>query len=86
MPIFTDSDNFIQNEFSNLNLGDKRLDRRVLEVSKIINSHPSFSIPSMTNGNDGQLKAIYRFFQNPKVDDQKLLQTHYLNTIDRMMS
>ena len=86
MPILTDSKNFIQNEFSNLNLGDERLNRRALVVASTINANPAFSIPAMTDGNDGQLKAIYRFFQNPKVDDQKLLQTHYLNTIDRMIN
>jgi hypothetical protein len=86
MPILTDSKNFIQNEFSNLNLGDKRLNRRVLDVAAAINAGPSFSIPAMTNGNDGQLKAIYRFFQNDRIDDQNILQTHYLNTLERMES
>lgn len=84
MPILTDSKEFIQNEFANLNLGDKRLNRRVLKVATTINAGPSFSIPAMTNGNDGDLKAIYRFFQNGKVNDQNILQSHFLNTIERM--
>lgn len=84
MPILTNSKDFIQNEFSNLNLGDKRLNRRVLEVASLVNAGPSFSIPAMTNGKDGDLKGLYRFFQNDKVDDQGLLKTHYLNTIERM--
>ena len=86
MPILTDSKNFIQNEFSNLNLGDKRLNRRALDVIAAINSGPSSSIPAMTNGKDGQLKAIYRFFQNAKVNDQNVLQTHYTNTLERMQA
>ena len=86
MPILTDSKDFIQNEFSNLNLGDKRLNRRALYVATTLNAGPAFSIPTMTSGNDGQLKAIYRFFQNDKIDDQKILQTHYGNTIERMES
>jgi len=84
MTILTDSKKFIQNEFSHLNLGDERLNRRVLEVAAVINSGPSFSIPAMTSGNDAQLKAIYRFFQNDKIDDQVILQSHYMNTIERM--
>jgi hypothetical protein len=84
MTILTNSKEFIQNEFNNLNLGDVRLNRRVLEVAAAINAGPASSIPGMTNGNDGQLKAIYRFFQNDKVNDQKILQTHYQNTIERM--
>jgi len=86
MPILTDSKNFIENEFSNLNFGDKRLNRRILEVAASLNSTPSLSIPAMTDGDDGQLKAIYRFFQNGKVCDQKVLQTHYLNTLQRIQS
>ena len=40
----------------------------------------------MVDGNDGQLKGIYRFFQNTKVTEQKVLETHYLNTIERMQA
>lgn len=86
MPILTNSNDFIKNEFSNLNLGDKRLNRRVLDIVKTINAGPSLSIPAMANGHDGQLKGIYRFFQNPKINDQNVLQSHYLNTIERMES
>jgi len=68
MPLLTDSKFFNTNEFSNLKLGDKRLNHRAIEVAAAINSSPSFSIPAMSSGNDGQLKAIYRFFQNDKIN------------------
>jgi len=84
MPILTDAKNFIHNEFSNLNLGDKRLNARVLEVAEKMNAGPALSIPAMTSGNDSQLKAIYRFFQNERIDDQAILETHFLNTVERM--
>jgi len=86
MPILTDSKNFIANEFLNLKLGDKRLSKRAIEVVTLINAGPSFSIPAMANGNNGDLKGLYRFFRNDKVDDQKLLETHYLNTLERMLA
>ena len=84
MPILTDSKKFITNEFSNLKLGDKRLSKRAIKVALLINSEPAFSIPAMANGDKGDLKAFYRFFRNDKIDDQKLLETHYQNTIERM--
>ena len=86
MPILTDSKNFIQNEFVNLSLGDKRLDRRAVKVAISINHMPSFSIPQMIAGNDGQLKGIYRFFQNKKINDQNIIESHYTNTLERMES
>ena len=84
MPILTDSKNFIQNEFLNLSLGDKRLNKRGLKVVTALNETPSLSIPQIASGNDGQLKGIYRFFQNPKINDQNILQGHYANTLERM--
>ena len=86
MPILTDSRHFIRNEFSNIELGDKRLTKRLLHVAESVNANPSFSIPAMTNAENSQLKGIYRFFQNPKVSEEKILQTHYLNTVERMDS
>lgn len=86
MPILTDSNNFIENEFKNLNLGDKRLNKRIKKVITSLNQTPSLSIPQMTSGNDGQLKGIYRFFSNPKINEQNILEDHYANTIERMES
>ncbi len=33
MPILTNAKDFIQNEFNNLDFGDKRLNKRVLKVA-----------------------------------------------------
>lgn len=37
----------------------------------------------MCRGECAELKADYRFFRNEKVNDQKLLEVHYKNTVDR---
>lgn len=84
LPILVNSREFIRNEFANVKLGDKRLNHRLLKVAETVNDGPSFSIPSMTNAERSQLKGIYRFFQNPKVSEEKILQTHYVNTVERM--
>ena len=83
-PLLTNSDDFIQNEFRDVDLGDKRLNKRMLEVATIINSCPGYSFPVMSEGHEKQLKGIYRFFQNDKVCEKKILQSHYANTIERM--
>ena len=86
MPILTDTKDFIRNEFSKIHLGDVRLNNRLLKVAEAINEGPSLSIPSMTNAERSQLKGIYRFFQNPKVSEEKIMQNHYVNTVERMDS
>ena len=81
--MLTHSKDFIIKEFSNVELGDKRLNK-LLQVAETINHNPAFSIPSMTNSEIAQLKGVYRFFQNPKISEEKVLQSHYINTVERM--
>jgi len=82
--LITETDDFIINEFKDVSLGDKRLNKRLEKIVPIINSFPSLSLPQMYKGDKNQLKALYRLFQNEKVDYENILQTHYLNTLERM--
>ena len=75
---------FVNQEFGLLDLGDKRLNKRALKVAGMINETPSLSFPDAAVGNKAELKAFYRFFQNEKISDQKLMKCHYNNTINRM--
>lgn len=84
MTIITDSKTFIQTEFSGLTLGDQRLNTRIINVASTINASPGSSLPKLSNGHDSQLKAIYRFFQNEKINDSNIMTTHYENTVARM--
>ena len=43
MTMLTHSKNFIIKEFSNVELGDKRLNKRLLQVAETINHNPTFS-------------------------------------------
>jgi hypothetical protein len=74
------NNSFVIQEFGNLNLGDQRLNKRAIEVAKMINKSPQLSFPNAAMGKKDELKAFYRFFQNEKVTDQRLLETHYSNT------
>ena len=76
--------NFVENEFSLLQLNDKRLSDRAIRVATILLNNPESSIPVAANGSRKEVKGIYRFFQNKNVDDQNLLETHYSNTANRI--
>jgi len=82
--ITTDTKTLIENEFTNLDLGDERLNKRAKLIAGSINCNPEKSLPAISNGNDSQLKAIYRFFQNERVNEANILATHYTNTALRM--
>jgi hypothetical protein len=83
MLIPLDNRSFAEQEFGGLDLGDKRLNKRALKVGEMINGNPSLSFPEAGEGDKAELKAFYRFFQNADVTDQKLLETHYRNTLER---
>lgn len=81
--IHLNTKDFVADEFSNLDLGDLRLNKRLSKVAEKMNNNPSYSIPHMVGNDKYELKAFYSFFQNKKITDQKLLQSHYKNTIER---
>lgn len=72
-----------QQEFSFLKLGDPRLERRFVHTAKFLLSKPSASIfeasPSW-----GDSKAAYRLFDNDRVSSKQILASHQKNTQLRM--
>jgi len=52
-------------EFRDADLGDARLDRRIVRIAKSLAAAPRDSIPTASDGLAGAL-AIYRFFDNEK--------------------
>lgn len=70
------------NELNGLDLGDSRLNKRCMDILDMISKNPALSFPSMAN-TWGSLKAIYRFFCNPKVSRQKILDPHLVQTVTR---
>ncbi len=80
-------ENWAVEEFSNLQLEDKRLEQRAKEI--VINrwNNPSASFPQ--NFRDfHQLKSAYLFFSNDKeqMSMENMLKTHHYNTLLRMAS
>lgn len=72
-------------ESSDINLQDKRLNGRMGEILGQLGGSPSASIPSACRTWSETL-AAYRFFDNPKVTFEKLLESHISATYRRITS
>src|SRR3954454_13041836 len=72
-----------QEEMATADLGDERLDSRVVTVLSALGSRPNLSIPAACGGR-AEMKAAYRFFDNDKVTFDKVLDPHCQRTQERM--
>jgi len=71
-----------EEEFGKCDLGDKRLERRLLTVARDFFAHPTMSIPQAC-GNKAKTKAVYRFFDHVQVQMKSVLRGHYGATARR---
>ena len=71
-------------EFAGIQLGDARLEGRVLRVSADFAAQPQATIPQAC-GDWASTKAAYRLFDNPKVEPAALLAPHQQHTRERMV-
>lgn len=70
-------------ELSGINLGDKRLNSRSVKILDALGGDPINSIPASCNGYH-ETKAAYRFFDNPNVTPEKILEPHKAATFQRI--
>src|ERR1700681_2684666 len=75
---------WINDEFATLDLNDLRLDKRARRILNRFARKPSLSIPAACDGQEAEIEAAYRFFDNDKVDDYEILRAHRYATIQRM--
>lgn len=66
---------WVVDELQDVNLEDKRLNARMVQVLDQLGGHPNASIPAACNG-WAETMATYRFFDNEKVSFDKLLEPH----------
>ena len=71
-------------EFAGIQLGDARLEGRVLRVSADFAAQPQATIPQAC-GDWASTKAAYRLFDNPKVEPAALLAPHQQHSRERMV-
>lgn len=72
-------------EFAGLDLGDTRLNDRLVGIADALAAQPMSPI-SRACGDWSAVKAAYRFFDNDKVSAEKVLDPHFQQTVDRMRS
>ncbi|GIW94063.1 MAG: IS4 family transposase [Pirellulaceae bacterium] len=74
---------WVAEEFKELKLGDKRLDKRFLRVMSGLAGGPNRSIPETCRGKR-EVDAAYELFKNPKVTPEKVLEAHLQATKQRI--
>jgi|SRR5882724_753957 len=72
----------IEAEFEGAELGDERLDRRLVYIAQLVGANPGASFPTST-GNDANLEATYRFLNNERVTPAEILAPHVRQTMRR---
>jgi len=74
-----------EEELATANFGDKRLNLRFNKLVEEIAKSPNASIPATFSGWSETI-AAYRFFNNHKVNPDKILSPHKASTIKRIQS
>ena len=79
MPAWTE---LVSREFSDVDLGDERLEKRCRQLASQLSAHPDKSVPQACR-RWADTKAAYRFFSNERVTREKLLEPHIAQTVER---
>ena len=73
------ADQWAQEEFAFADLGEPRLNKRVVKIATHLAANPGGTLPQAF-ADWAELKAAYRFFDNPVVDFPKVVQPHLERT------
>src|SRR6476660_9805040 len=93
MAIASSKGKWAEQEFSNIDLGDLRLNKRLIQIAESFSESPESPINQACE-TWAETKAAYRFFQNDSVNVDALLKSHaervgianYLDTIVKFRS
>lgn len=72
-----------ETELARANLGDRRLEKRLVSLLRDFYAHPQSSIPEACQSR-ARTKAAYRFLEHPEITMEKVLYAHYESTVERM--
>ena len=75
--------NWVEKEFVNVDIGDKRLEKRLITIVKHFANNPYAQIPQAMES-FGNAKGAYRFFDNKKVTVDKIINPHINETTKRI--
>lgn len=74
---------WVVEELDKVDLGDKRLNRRLQLVLSDLSARPTASIPAACGGH-AEMTGAYRFFNNDKATPSKILEPHFERTRQRI--
>lgn len=74
---------WVLEELADVDLGDKRRNRRLLSVVSDLAEHPTASIPAACGGH-ADMAAAYRLFENDAVSPEAILRPHAEKTLARV--
>jgi len=75
--------NWVETEFKAVDLGDARLNRRVIKIVETLGLAPGRTIPQAFQS-WSSIKACYNFFSNDLISEKKIINPHVEQTIERM--
>jgi hypothetical protein len=81
----TYSKHSIANELRNVDLNDRRLEKRLQITAELLEQSPNSSIPEACKSK-AQTKATYRLLDNCKLSPDSILTSHRIETIKRIKS
>ncbi|GHU24452.1 hypothetical protein FACS189488_09140 [Betaproteobacteria bacterium] len=82
MPTTSEPEDWAIEEFGAADLGDARRTQHLITLARRLAQSPQCSFPNALN--DADLKAAYRFFDNPQVEPEDMLGAHLNQTLARM--
>jgi hypothetical protein len=85
MEASTDSVEWLREEFSGIDLGDARLDRRLMKTAELLGKSPVSPINEAC-GDWASTQAAYRLFDNGKASPEAIREPHIAATVKRMMA
>jgi hypothetical protein len=75
--------NWVRQEFGGAKLGDRRLERRLLDLAEAFFAQPLANV-AQACGSLARTKAAYRFFDHHRITMDAVLEPHHQATADRM--
>lgn len=82
--MMTSAQAWIEREFAEVRLGDKRLDERLRAILVDLSRHCSKTLSRSFSGQLAPMKAAYRFFDNARVSITDMLAPHVRRTTERV--
>lgn len=74
---------WVSEEMRSVNLGNERLNRRLVQIVEDLAACPESSVPQASRSS-AALQAMYRFWSNRRIQADQILAAHRQSTIDRI--